>query len=42
VGWIAAARAARVTLAFHGMPERLRAIARICEVDALLAEGGAA
>jgi phospholipid transport system transporter-binding protein len=42
VGWIAAARAAQVTLAFHGMPERLRAIARICEVDALLAEGGAA
>lgn len=41
VGWIAAARAAQVTLAFHAVPARLRAIARICEVEALLAEGGA-
>jgi phospholipid transport system transporter-binding protein len=36
VGWVAAARDVRLTLAFHGVPERLRAIARISEVEALL------
>lgn len=41
IGWIAAARAAQVTLTFRGVPARLRAIARISEVEDLLVGGGA-
>jgi phospholipid transport system transporter-binding protein len=36
IGWIAAARTADVALSFRGVPERLRAIAKISEVDTLL------
>lgn len=36
VGWLAEAKAAQVRLAFRAVPERLRAIARISEVEGLL------
>ncbi len=42
VGFVAATRAAQVTLTFRGVPERLRAIARISEVEDLLVESAAA
>ena len=38
VGFIAAARDASLQLSFVGVPDRLRAIARISEVDSLLGE----
>jgi len=36
VSWLAHAQAAQVRLAFRGVPDRLRAIARISEVEGLL------
>ena len=36
IGFVAAAREAQLNLAFLGVPERLRAIARISEVEDLL------
>ena len=42
ITWLSAARAASVALSFRGVPERLRAIARISEVEGLLVESAAA
>jgi phospholipid transport system transporter-binding protein len=42
VGFIAAARESQFSVAFRGVPDRLQAIARISEVDALLEQGAPA
>lgn len=42
VSWLAAARERGIELGYAGVPARLRAIAHISEVDALLGGNGAA